>query len=274
MHFELSQQLQGFLQSHLLWDDFNFGLQQFDFKSINNISYDTIHSIHVGDNEVLGKRVEHFFEYCIENSDIYTLLAKNLQVFKEKITIGELDFIIKDLNKDTIIHVELIFKFYVYDHTISNELERWIGPNRKDSLLQKIEKLKTKQLPLLYKEETFPILEHLNIDPKYIDQKVCYMANLFVHLSLQNSSIPIVNTNCIIGFWIHKHEFHREAYSSFVFCIPEKKYWLVNPNQCTTWFSFEDIEEKIQSFLSKKRSPMVWIKRNEDQYERFFIVWW
>jgi hypothetical protein len=47
--------------------------------------------------------------------------------------------------------MELAYKFYLFDPSISSEpINNWIGPNRNDSLQEKLEKLKTKQFPLLY----------------------------------------------------------------------------------------------------------------------------
>jgi len=49
------------------------------------------------------------------------------------------------------IHLEIIYKFYLYDPSIGlTQLDHWIGPNRRDSLVKKLTKLKQKQLPLLY----------------------------------------------------------------------------------------------------------------------------
>ena len=37
-----------------------------------------------------------------------------------------------------ILHLELVYKFYLYDKNLGEkEIERWIGPNRSDSLLEK-----------------------------------------------------------------------------------------------------------------------------------------
>ncbi len=266
----------GFLNSKPLWiDKALLGISQFDIEELqeNDILPDSS-EINIRDNEVLGKRIECFFEYCIINSDRYEVMAKNIQVYQGKITIGELDFLIKDHGDNKTLHIEVVYKFYLYDSLIEGELQQWIGPNRKDTLLQKIEKLKTKQLPLLYRDETLPILEDLHIKPNNVYQSVCYMANLFVPLSRKNTIFPIVNNRCIIGFCLPSEAFTSEQYGTYHFNIPRKKDWVTDPKYCDTWFSFDHITEHVHISLSQKKSPLLWMKSNEDSYERFFVVWW
>ncbi len=151
----LEYQYLGFLQStSLKLVESLLKIPLFNFEELSKPPFEiNTAKIDIHDNEVLGKRIEHFFEHCIVNSKRYDLISNNIQVFKDKVTIGELDFIVKDLFKDKIIHIELIYKFYLYDPEISMELDRWIGPNRNDSLLRKVEKLKNHQFPLLYRKE-------------------------------------------------------------------------------------------------------------------------
>lgn len=266
----------GFLNSKPLWTDKTLlGLSPFDIEEVlENDVLPNETEINIRDNEVLGKRIEFFFEYGITNTDKYEIIAKNIQVYQDKITIGELDFLVKDRRNNNTLHIEIVYKFYLYDPLIQGELLQWIGPNRKDALLQKVEKLKTKQLPLLYRNETLPILEDLHIDPKSIHQCVCYMANLFVPLSMKKELFPIINNQCIVGFWIPLKDFTSEQYGSCHFNIPKKKDWVTDPKYSDSWFSFENIKEQVQISLSQKKSPLLWMKSNEDSYERFFLVWW
>ncbi len=273
----IKEQYFGFLNSKPLWksDALNLGFSQFEFEKESNNTILANHIIiDIKDNEVLGKRIEHFFEYLINCSKRYQLVSKNLQVFKDKTTIGELDFLLKDLQKEKTIHIELVYKFYIYDPDIKDELSRWIGPNRKDSLLQKFEKLKNKQLPLLYKSETELILEELQLKSKDIEQKVCYLSNLFVPVSYIGKTIPIINNTCIVGFWIKKIEFTQEKYSTYRFNIPQKKNWVIAPKYCNTWLTFDEIKESLELSILQKKSPLLWMKSNEDLYHRFFITWW
>ena len=108
---------------------------------------------------VLGKRAEIFFAEAIRQSSHYDLIAQNLQLIHNKQTLGEFDFFLKEQNTQQSLHVELVYKFYVYDSSFKQQLDRWIGPNRKDSLLKKIEHIKSHQFPLLFREESQELLQ-------------------------------------------------------------------------------------------------------------------
>lgn len=271
----IDHQYAGFLNSFQLWErDSLFDLSQFHMD-VSNKSIPNNLSICIPENEVLGKRIEYFFEHYINNTNNYQVIAKGIQVFLNKTTIGELDFLIKDLEKNQVIHIEFIYKFYLYVPEIAaTELQKWIGPNRKDSLVEKISKLKEKQLPLLYRHETAMILEELNIRPEDVLQRVSFFGNLFVPTSYQNKNIPSLNNKCIVGFWIHAKEFTEEKYGANLFTIPSKKNWMTHPVHAKNWASFSTIYKQIQISLSQKKSPLLWIKSSEDSFTKCFIVWW
>lgn len=268
-------QYNGFISSKPLWNgDSLFGLAQLDLKNFERDIKDPT-KIKIRDNEVLGKRIEHFFEYYINSSKHYHLLVKNLQIFKDKITIGELDFIVEDTSKKCLLHIELVYKFYLYDPQKSkNELERWIGPNQKDSLLEKVAKLKHKQFPLLYQPETKHALEELDVSTDMIKQKVSFFGQLFIPFPYKNKTLAGINNDCISGFWIRRHDFNSEKYYRHQYYIPSKKDWVTDPKDQMVWYSYHTILESIEVELSKKKSPLLWMKSNEDSYSKCFVVWW
>ncbi|RKN03885.1 hypothetical protein D7035_22055, partial [Aquimarina sp. AD1] len=77
MSFE--HQYAGFINSNLLWKDNSlFELSQFDLRNSNSNSFEEF-SINIAPNEVLGKRIEHFFEHYIHSTNDYKLILKGLQ---------------------------------------------------------------------------------------------------------------------------------------------------------------------------------------------------
>lgn len=271
----LKEQYLGFLNSKTLLNSGYLSLQQFSFDKISKSSnLDGLVNIKINENEVLGKRIEHFFEYAIRSSDQYQLIAKNLQIFRDKITIGELDFIIKEVHSQLLIHIELVYKFYLYNPNGKTEIDKWIGPNKKDALPFKLKKLKEHQLPLLSKSETKPILQKLNLTPDKITQQVCFLGNLFIPLKLKTLSSTIINKECIAGYWINFEGFTNEQFKPHSFHVPQKKYWMVDPKKCQDWQPYEKIKTEVLQQLDQKKSPLLWMKSNEDTYTKFFIVWW
>ncbi len=277
MDKRLELQFQGFLSTPPLWfkNDL-FDLPQFEFPQASLLSKETIlaGSPSLLTNFVLGKRAETFFDLALTHSDRFQVIAQNIQIQRKKITLGEIDFLIEDTIKNRQLHVELVCKFYVYDPSFEIELERWIGPNRKDTLLQKTEKLKQKQLPLLFKPETEPYLSELNLQSKKIQQEVCFKANLFIPKNLKTKEFEHINHQCISGFWLHFEEFIETDYGNFQFLTPKKQDWSIDPKNGENWVSYFEIKESIGELILQKKSPLLWIKTNKRQFERAFVVWW
>ena len=138
METSLFQQYRGFLQTPDLFLADYPGFQVFDSQTLY---LNTIPPLDVPKNIRLGQRMEYFMEASIKASQRYELIAKNLQIIHNKKTLGEIDFLIRDLKENKVIHLELVYKFYLFDPLYSeNKYACWIGPNRKDSLPLKINK--------------------------------------------------------------------------------------------------------------------------------------
>ncbi len=269
----LALQFHGFLQTPALWNNREFlDIPQFFTKQIppEIKAFD----LNVPSNLILGRRVEYFFQYYIEQFSNEEILLANAQITSKKTTIGELDFLLRNRSSQSISHVELVYKFYLYDPSIPSETDGWIGPNKRDSLVKKLKKLQEHQLPLLYRPETRPLLEQLQIRPEEVGQKVCYKANLFVPYSFLEKSFSRINPECLQGFWIKSEEFTEEEFGNHLFYSPKKADWPVSPEKNTCWFSFDRIREQLSLLLDQGKSPLVWMKKDNGEYQRFFLVWW
>jgi len=87
------------------------------------------------------------------------------------------------LDGEQAIYLEIQFKFYLYDKTLGEtEIDHCIGPMRRDSLLIKLAKLREKQLPLLYTNETKVLLISLFLF--YRGQDICHLFYLTSCLKL------------------------------------------------------------------------------------------
>ncbi|QTD38020.1 DUF1853 family protein [Polaribacter batillariae] len=126
---KIQNRYDGFLQTDCLWTGNTvYGFNQFKVKN-KFVKID----IEMNENLRLGKYVERFVSFQISQENNIEILAENIQIQQEKRTLGELDCILLKDNKP--IHLEVIYKFYLYDATTgASEIEHFIGPNRKDSL--------------------------------------------------------------------------------------------------------------------------------------------
>jgi len=246
------------------------GVKDFDVSELKISAADNYPEL---PNIRLGKQIERVFSALIQNSSNYTIIKENVQIIDDKITIGEVDFIIKNNETNVISHLEIVYKFYLYDPNQSSiELEKWIGPNRKDSFIEKFNKLKSKQFPLLYKLKTADVLNDLDI--KSLQQKLCFMASLFVPFSRLNKPFPLINNAAIIGYWLTYNDFKVQIKSNAQYYLPKKHEWGIAPKDNSEWYSFSEISLKIEESLNRQFSPLCWIKTSELTYEQCFIVWW
>lgn len=229
-------------------------------------------------NLVLGMQAEACFEAILRMSKNYELLHANLQIHasntvnNQKETLGELDYIVKDLITKEVSHIELACKFYLYDkNNGTSEEEKWIGPNRKDTLYDKLEKVKFKQFPLLHNPETIQRLKDLNVEFP-TSQKLCIKAFLFLPKEISSDSFPKNYTSCLVGHWINHQDFNKEDKTA-KYAIPTKKEWLLPIETIEEWHTFSEIEKLINEQIQNKKSPLIY-KKTPHTLERFFVVWW
>ena len=260
-------QYQGYLNTPLLWENHDLlGLEQLKLNPKNTTHFNQ----NMADQMLLGKRVERFVNEELKQQENIQILVENVQIQNQKITIGEIDCIFKQ--NDTPIHLEIVYKFYLYDPDMGNvEIDRWIGPNRKDSLVKKLNKLKDKQLPLLYNPFTKSVLNKLTIDPKDILQRVLFKAQLFTPYKDQ-IELDLLNKNCLKGFYIHVADIKQ--FSTCKFYIPIKADWLVEVQTDVDWMLYNQFYESIKTHVSEKRAPLCWIKFPNGLMQKFFVVWW
>ncbi|MBL1281301.1 MAG: DUF1853 family protein [Fluviicola sp.] len=265
---EIQEQFSGFLSTPLLWENRDrFGLEQYAIINEQSSVFKRI----IKPNLPLGKRVEVFLSHLLHNDTKLNSISENIQIQREKRTLGELDFIFND--NESSIHLEVVYKFYLLDiNAGKTDLEQWVGPNRKDSLSLKIEKLRTKQLPRLHLPETASLLQEKGFNQKKMKQYVHFQAQLFVPFGFKKSSFQNINPECINGFYISLNQLRE--FRNCEFYIPSKVNWLIDPTLEREFIGYEEFEEKVVSYLNQKRSPLCWLKDENNHLSKFFIVWW
>lgn len=263
----LQRNFEGYLSTPRLWQDAEiYGLQQcvLSKTSLRNFSV-----INAG-NLRLGKLVEQFVFHQLSDDDSCSIIAENIQVQDGKRTIGELDALL--MTESGPVHLEIIYKFYLYDPEEGpTELSHWIGPNRKDSLLQKLDKLKEKQLPLLYHPKTQSLLDDLGLSTSETIQQVLFKAQLFLPLDHQNIEFNQLNPACVKGFYVKMD--NLELFKTGQFYIPEKINWLMDVHDDVKWINYDDFLIKLNPLTNKKLAPLCWLKQH-GKYSKFYVVWW
>lgn len=263
----LQKRYHGFLNTPFLWKNRSvFNLKQFEISFLNEKI-----DILIDENLRLGKYVERLVSFKLKQQSNISVLAENIQIQQDKVTLGELDCLLLEDYKP--IHLEIIYKFYLYDASVgTNEIEHFIGPNRKDSLVEKLIKLKDKQLPLLYSDACKHYLDELHLDAEAIYQQVYFKAQLFLPYDHQNMRLKTLNNACVVGFYINQN--NLASFKNCKFFIPTKKDWLTAPHSNVDWLSFKIFKTITKDYFKQNFSTLCWIKQRTGVIEKVFLVWW
>ncbi|OUS00101.1 hypothetical protein A9Q86_11720 [Flavobacteriales bacterium 33_180_T64] len=257
----------AYCNTHLLWK----GAVIFNFKQLDIPL--TSHPIFLRKLERklrLGQLAEQFVFNQIETCEAIKLLAENIQIQKDKQTLGELDALIT-INKQPI-HLEIVYKFYLYNPTIGDsEIEKWIGPNRKDSLVEKLSKLKDRQLPLLYSSESQSTLKKFEFKSLNFEQRVLFKAQLFIPYQ-KTIVFTVLNKECICGFYITIKQLEYFKYCQFY--IPTKLDWFLKPHNIVEWLDYNSFKKESLVYLDNAQSPLFWLKDEDKNLAKVFLVWW
>ena len=249
------------------------GISNFDFGR-EEIELRTDAQLEIPERLMLGKRAERYFSEWLKQSSEYELVAENIQIIDNKQTLGEFDFIVRRIKDDQLIHIELVYKFYLFDPSVEGkEIEKWIGPNRGDRLDYKLDKLANHQFPLLYSLPSKKRLSEFRIVSSKIEQQVLFMANLFIPTD-HKVGFSLVNEEAIEGTWMRLNEWEAFYDTTTQFAIPDKKDWFSRELVSENWLSKEEAIEQIISLHSQSRSPLVWAKFPDESQQRDFVVYW
>lgn len=273
-----------------------FPLSAFDFSHLNKDETPLELPV-IPVNTVLGKRAEYFYQFCIEQSNNYDLVVANLQIQKEKRTLGELDYIIKEKKTGKLLHIELVYKFYCYDPNIqanssflsdslSKELSKYVGPNKRDNFVYKFDRLVNHQLPLLYHDCTKAQLEPYGIEVQQLEQRVCFLAHLYIPQQLWNHDFKYIHKKCIAGYYVNSLTFksqgdaviqtdNSESIESDLqhhYYLPEKYAWKMKPHAYGQAYTHAEVATLAIASLERGFAPLVWKEIDHKQFEAFFII--
>ncbi len=220
----------------------------------------------------LGKLVESYVYHQLQHTPDIVWIADGLQIQQERRTLGEIDALY--YHKGKVIHLEVAYKFYLYDTQAENAtpLERWIGPNRNDSLSQKLQKLATKQFPLLHHPASATTLRDFGLGATEIEQRISCKGQLFVPYQQPEIDVPPLNPACIAGFHLPFAEL--DALDHYRLYVPDKLDWLIEPHVGVEWLEFAAAQAQIAAQISSRRSPIVWWRSSKGEFGKCFVRWW
>lgn len=180
----------------------------------------------------LGLYFEALWTFFLLHDSQLELIANNVPVYKNKITLGELDVVYRDKQSGAFTHLELAVKFYLNTQTshVSTEMSEFLGPNGKDRLDLKMARLVGHQSPLSNTPEGKQTLADLGIDP--VQKEIAVKGRLFYHETLpldgasENSTPQPLSSHHQRGRWNHFAAFSETAHQYRHWVILDKRNWL------------------------------------------------
>lgn len=210
----------------------------------------------------LGIYFEQLIHFWLNIHPDYEVIHNNLILSADKLTLGEMDFVIKDAT-GRVIHLEVAVKFFLQ---INNQQQsHWLGPNLKDRLDLKVNKLLSQQIELSNKALAKTELQKLDIA---IDEHwVLLKGRLFKH-------DKHLTADCA---WLSLEDFSRYQNNDSRWVILDKSYWLseiANINECflpTEILSKDELLNSLNRLLEKKPVCVAKIDHNKES-KRLFIT--
>lgn len=200
-----------------------------------------------------GNRLGDYFEILIETwlrqlPEVH-FIASNVQVHGARGTIGEFDMLFE--RDRTFWHWELATKFYLGIATPDGP--RWLGPNPRDRLDGKWQKMVDKQLVLAKRRSARGVLRRFNL--RFAPEARAFIKGyLFEPLSeIEFSEHPDANPHTPRGWWVH-HRFlraHRgdvELTGPLNWVVLPRLRWLApaRAQDASSLFDFDELAIKTQ----------------------------
>ena len=193
----------------------------------------------------LGIYAEKILLFFFHHSPHIELVWYNRQIIENEITRTEIDFVIRF--EDKLIHIELAVKFYLENHN-----GEWIGPNPRDTLKDKWDKVQSLQLPEAKRE----------IEYHFPNEQVTSYFFVKGYLFTRND-----NDTCQ---WIYKSELESFLSSGYRFALLEKPRLMAD----LTAYRGETISKSICSkhILSDTKKAIAALSLSKKNQLSYYIV--
>lgn len=213
-------------------------------------------------NYAQSYRLGHYFEHlikCILAASDYTVLNNHNVLYDGKQTVGELDFLLKKLPNEEVVHLETAYKIYARTD------QGWFGPNPTDSLKQKVQHLFQKQITLFQRYEKQWLASGLQRPTSF---NALIQGRLFLPTNILDGAAEIPNSDikvnerdfmvnledCYSGKWVLRDQFQSYALSI------GQEYWQLLDK--TSWISTEKTDAifhltEIETLIAPHQSAIL-----------------
>jgi uncharacterized protein len=162
----------------------------------------------------LGLYYETLWRFYFSHYPGWQLLGHNIQITRAGATLGAFDFLCSFNNQ--FFHIETAVKFYLRtEHrpadtdslSMTPATALWIGPNQKDRLNLKLDRLCQHQLPLSQTQEGQAYLKQAFPQAKKWHRRLCLQGYLFyeagaVNRAKRHTNAPALDPHHLQGLWL------------------------------------------------------------------------
>jgi uncharacterized protein len=173
-------------------------------------------------NQRLGFYYQWLWLKIINAHSNYELIAEEIQLQWDNKTVGAIDFLVKNKKSNELEHWEVAIKFYL-EHQ-----GNWIGPNAKDQLDRKINRMSCHQLELSHHNAYRTQYNSIYGQPAV--KRLIMQGRRFNHDAARNHQPSIeINPNSLTGKWCFQAE--AKVMSSNGIQLREliKQHWISPP---------------------------------------------
>lgn len=211
----------------------------------------------------LGHLYEDALAHLLEASLRVELLETNLQIQESRQnTVGELDYLIRDLSSGGLVHLELAVKFYLAVEI--DEMMVFPGPDARDNYHRKLARLREHQLVLCRKYRDL-------LPEKYrgeeIEVKQLIYGSLFDHVDAGEPSVAdFISPNCRRGKWLYQSELTNDFLKGREMRVVPKSLWpvpfeLLDGFLLERWIGEKPVNRCVMLRVEEDESPYFVVPR-------------
>jgi len=222
---------------------------------------------------VSGWRVGMYFEalvaYWVTHLPGMDLLGSNVAVLQDKKTLGAFDFIVRNFNGE-VEHWEVAVKFYLLLGDRS-DWRSWVGPNQRDRLDKKVNRMRDHQLVLSQRKEGIQALANLGVNQ--LSRRLAILKGCFFTEWGAPDDGPDHSQCAAEGRWVDEPKFKAlgAAFPNSRWVKREKPFWLAPVR-------FEEAEDQSLQLPQGVPRPEMWSRLEQggdgawDEAQRWFLV--
>ena len=230
----------------------------------------------------LGIRYETLWQFLYQQIDGCDILACNLPVRSTTRTLGEFDLLYRNNNASSTqyIHQEMAVKFYLGKPGSEGNWFDWIGPDQRDQLGAKMEKMFEAQIALSETSDGQRVLQEL-VGEQAWEQELRIQGYLFYPWNHTCKTPENSHPAHLRGDWLPSHQLNEycQSLGSEQFLIPPRQFWLAlqapfeKLKQHLPVYSFTELDKHAtQQMLQTQKPVLATAELKTGQRKVFFIT--